>query len=117
MNEQKQLESFWQWCGLKYEVRGLDIDEPESAYRGWYDANDKLVTFKKDGPTVTLDNLFKYAVPAIVQHLSKTMPINWARGRVKNILIQWMADWSLGQDPAIALYNAICKVMEREKAQ
>ena len=122
---------FWEWCDWEYmgvtnsATHGL-VYAPRDTWRHLYKAETTVLspttgkprvipasyeTFyaeKKDGCLpITLDNLFKYAVPKLDKHLALELLGHW----VFSVLSVKAAH----EDPAQALYQAICKVIEGEK--
>ena len=91
-----QIKEFWEWCGFKF--TGGD----------WCYAPDRMHHLRRP-PTIDLNNLFKYAVPRLMEYYkSESTPgyYQTANCRMEN----WVADWidsDNGYDPALALFWAI----------
>ncbi len=78
---QKQIKEFWELCGCKGNVL---------AYLG--------------NCSLTLDNLFKYAVEKV---RIKVGDIEFA-----NLMRRWLRELLLGKDPTLALFWVIYKVIK-----
>jgi len=109
----KELEDLWEWCGLKYEVK--------NGFEYWYDCNGNFMAYCLPGQVasiipVTLDNLFKWAMPKLGGtevfcdvdfRFNKDYDLNWQ----VYLATQYKDDLVAGADtPAQALYLAIQKV-------
>ena len=115
-----QVKELWERCGFRYGkfdfVSSLS-SELDFIDEGWisplagtepYDSNE-FFTGSKDNPlpSVDLNNLFKYAKPAVIKKLGKAVAV-W-----EGILLKWFKEMMLGRDPALALFWAIWAVMHK----
>lgn len=80
---QKQLEKFWEKCGFKHNVpfpelsERQDIPNPERfLVEQWYIAG----IYCGKIPDLTIDNLFKYAVPKLGLVTVSIYPDKWIEG-------------------------------------
>lgn len=108
----EQIKKFWKWCGFR-------IEEAPSLYTPM---NEPLRYYKvlrfPDGehnldlqyPLIDPNNLFKYAVPKLFTGQSKM-----ERNGTYLLLCKAMRDYTDGQNPALALFWAIWKVIENGK--
>jgi len=102
----KELEDLWEWSGLKYKVK--------NGFEYWYGCNGNFIAYCLPRQVasiipLTLDNLFKWAMPKLLHCKLERVHLNMAN---------WLA--SVGttnatgegysDDPAEALYLAIQKV-------
>lgn len=92
--EQEEIRKFWEWCGVA------------KIKRGWKFPNgDVLIDVD---PPITLDNLFKYAVPKL-----NSMELTYQTpDRYTALARQHTEKWFSDKDPAQALYQAIREVMK-----
>ena len=96
----KELEDLWEWCGLKYEVK--------NGFEYWYDCNGNFMAYCLPGQVasiipVTLDNLFKWAVPRVKADIPE---LKWAK-----LFVDWLQDILYdGKEPVTSLYERIQKV-------
>jgi len=102
-----EIKRFWEWCGFKAGTpasNGVfywDLDSPTGEH----------LYFSLDLPPIDLNNLFKYAVPGIKDLLAIKF------GEATD---GWHCDMKIGEEiyglraenPALALFWAICKVRE-----
>ena len=68
-----QKREFWEWCGFRYENHGYD----RSVDGEWFDPSGKY--FKsgiKSLPPIDTNNLFKFAVPKVKEHIEKTSALD-----------------------------------------
>ena len=112
-----QIKKFWEWCGFKYhsygffeyEDRDTTIEDPY-----WESPQGHRIL---SPPKLTLDNLFKYAVPK-VNWLYLGKGIMGQYGCEVRIYPNQGIDYTQGysdytyNDPALALFWAIWEVIE-----
>ena len=108
MNEptEEQIKELWEWCG--FGIDGVGI---------WHCPDG--ITELGGMPKVTLDNLFKWAVPKVIDMEKFIKLETTAQGRyiVKiypNVLVEAEAK-EYREDPALALFWAIYKVIKEQK--
>ncbi len=107
---------FWERCGFIYK------DEPftnDSGHKGigrtFYYPNGEVQGYstRAEGlpiyPTLDLNNLFKYAVPIVHNKLGDKA--------CYDLMCEWVQDIIFDNDPALALYRAICEVINAETNQ
>lgn len=103
MDERK----FWEWCGVKGECQIWDCFNKS-------EENCSVCPYWKY-PPIDLNNLFKYAVPKVLTNgrWLGMVTVQYSEG----VRYLWQVypekqEGGENKDPAIALYQAICKVME-----
>ncbi len=119
----EDIKRFWEWCGLKWfwyhnpncQCGAKDDDGSE---RSWmYKAGNKwkLATrFYNEPMVIDLNNLFKWAVPKLGEDLEVELFMfsqKWfCQLKTRTTIVATSGHYC--GDPAQALYQAICKVME-----
>jgi len=120
MNEpnEEQIKKFWEWCGLWYEQPywlNKDCANGQCCFYGEY--------YQELLRTITLNNLFKYAVPKLYeiegfhvlnyQFVGHSKDIEMFRHSCLIVFTNAKDDiYECAKDPALALFWAIYKVME-----
>jgi hypothetical protein len=113
---ENELKKFWEWCGLKIDVTYPSADETV----GW-----GMGIPEYHMPELTLDNLFKYAVPKLrrlkhlivdeicfaIENSEDTVMILWWTGRPKTDSYGVGVFSGKGETPQEALYKAILEVI------
>ena len=103
----EQIKKFWEWCGLK--VDGLDITLPDGTRHYWKSF-------------LTLNNLFQYAVPKLIE-LNYSFDIWNGSHQMISLIDEWGVQLSLPtrvfhteiqETLALALFWAINKAIEEE---
>ena len=98
---EEEIKRVWQWCGLWYEQpywMHKNCEEGNCCFYGEY--------YQELLKSINLNNLFKYAVPKAKLQLGQ-------RG-LRRLLQEWGERIILNDDPALALFWAIYKVIEGE---
>ena len=118
---QEQIKEFWEWCGLRYEC----YDTPAFPNMGgaWIDTDDKLTNTEDpcEPPPIDLNSLFKYAVPFVQDkgYMIELYSYEHKGYKVKVYNIIGQVDIPIvitkDDDPALALFWALYKVMEASK--
>ena len=97
-----QIKEFWEWCGWKQDSIGNWLYPPQY----------KNEQFRMYGiPPITLDNLFKYAVPKVDRY---RLEDDWSKIE-KHFAYAEIGEKSgsaWDKDPALALFRALDKVRE-----
>jgi hypothetical protein len=102
---QERLEAFWKrrgftqvedYCGLKY------WRNPDNRKHGY------------QSPTLTLDNLFKYAVPAAATEIAFNYSDSRALKVRATVILPLTASHAEADTPALALFIALEKLKEVE---
>jgi hypothetical protein len=123
------LKKFWEWCGFHYE----DYNTPTMPHQGgeWLSSQGHPADDTGELPELTLDNLFKYAVPKLRElgygvRLQASELRDNDTGKVifkwtyyamifythyDNIPKRWRNIEEFNCDPAQALYKAIQEVI------
>jgi hypothetical protein len=116
----EQITKFWEWCGFRF------VPQKESMRFGgkqdYWDTQNYYITPKNTKrhylPTISIDNIFKYAIPKLQQEGNiielTALECNSFECRIGSVMD---ASWSCGirSDNAIeALFNAIYEVIENE---
>ena len=128
---QEEPKEFWEWCGLVFKSRDVSYGEPAFApSHGWYNSDGQLVGFAT--PRLTLDNLFRWAVPKVLQGygLMETYWFSttaglfysetciWERDDIqlkgKLLAKAWTEDFDLEKANIKSTYEAIQKVREEQ---
>ena len=106
---QERLEKFWRRCGFQFwkPVEG-------GAYDTKYPTSELVLS--RDLPELTLDNLFKYAVP-LVSYCSLTKPEHPSYGglwlaEVRYRGNEYKEELTENKDPALALFEALERALE-----
>ena len=86
-----ELKDFWEWTGFKY-IGGYTVM--------WVDPKGQMAD---ELPALTLDNLFKWAVPRVKADIPE---LKWAK-----LFVDWLQDILYdGKEPVTSLYERIQKV-------
>ena len=100
-----RVKELWEWCGFEEWSRWR--------YPNGYQ--------QKKLPNITLNNLFKYAVPKVVAGDDYTIQISTSKYHTNVLIISHYSDMVKykyfgegGQDPALALFWAIWEVIHGE---
>ena len=106
---QEQLKKFWEWCGFKWiiDIHSNYWSETQD-YSHWKNPDGKDCKF----PDITLDNLFKYAVPKLVRYklecadmMNKTHRATFWTGATTYVEVD-------SNKPELALFWAIYSVIK-----
>ena len=62
-----ELKEFWEWCGFQHPDKSLAFTNPQE----WWLWPNKPNYARMETPTITLDNLFKWAVPKFLTEHGK----------------------------------------------
>jgi hypothetical protein len=108
---EEQIKEFWEWCGFRL-VEPVPYDEIQT--KGFWEAPTSHEA-SWGLPPIDLNNLFKWAVPKLSEFDFDGM--TWwesTTGWVCELALQHDTDWVEGQgnDPALALFWAIWKVIK-----
>jgi len=106
------MKEFWERCGFRYELM-----EDDSYTGNWYWFYPHEQGGSRNAPRLTLDNLFKYAVPSLGFDIKF---IQWVDGDFEVDLLDGehtIVAYSKDKDPAQALYQAIAKIIEGENGK
>ena len=116
MNEPTEAQKeFWEWCGLLHYVSPLEKIKYEDNY--WITQSGTVLTAM---PSIDLNNLFKYAVPKLIDRYGGILLI-LPQSDIKSWECKILnspgseATFGYGDSPALALFWAIYKVMEAER--
>ena len=105
---QEQAEKFWMWCGWRFRLSGS-----ESGHY-WQDPKG---TARADLPALSLNSLFKWAVPKVRTNYDVVLE---TADHPKFLATVWeigepnLSSEIVDKDPALALFWAIYKVMEEK---
>ena len=90
-----RVKEFWERCGLKHQ-------EDETTFTVWRDSKGDLICCGHDDrmPDLTLDNLFRYAVPKLLEVKAKFEVMGLLKDWVEGVIIY-------DKDPALALWEVI----------
>jgi hypothetical protein len=117
--KEEQIKKFWEWCGFKYSPLKCDcticrpkqwIAPDSSQYKNGEWEHSEL-------PPIDLNNLFKYAVPKLLNgHCELNTGMSYRKGKCLARVWYGMYDYKEARhdDPALALFWAIYKVIENE---
>jgi hypothetical protein len=109
----KEIEEFWEACGFKpitniQQYPNISTNHPDDIAAWWYPDNDKNYHL----PEITLDNLFKYAVPKVkvisFTNAFATWTVTINEGRLINGEVKVLVE---NDDLTQALYQAIKQVI------
>lgn len=115
--DKERIQKFWEKCGFRYEETTPEwaLEQGKSSSMWWLDP--EHCTYKKNKlPPITLDNLFKYAVPKVYDmELIKRNRFagEWQtayRAKVRLARKPWQLPVT-DKDPATALFLAIERVI------
>jgi hypothetical protein len=114
---QEQIKEFWEWCGFKRLPQGNRYYHFELTTKvmDWQAPTGETMPYL---PRIDLNNLFKWAVPKLQQTGREVGIIareaSGFEAKVLHISPQWS---SIGrdEDPALALFWAIYKVIKEEE--
>lgn len=112
---ENQVREFWEWCGFKFYP---DYNWPE---KGWYGPNGEKLGYcsaRLDGlPDISLDNIFKYAVPKLQQTISPIyVTMKWeVNSESWEISLCDIKNDSKDPSLALALFWAIMEVIHGSK--
>ena len=105
--EESQIREFWEWCGLHQDSFGnisISNNEPNTIEFLEY----------QEYPPVDLNNLWKYAIPKVLERGSN-IHIHIRTGRTKVVISNaFTTHMKTNPDPALALFWAIEKVIDNE---
>ncbi|GAG87747.1 unnamed protein product [marine sediment metagenome] len=118
----KQLKKFWEWCGFELEIVSFNTDpadlggKRECTVDHWHYGANLWTVFP---PTIDLNNLFKYAVPKLIElgyhlELCDTTKPNEYRVAIKDRSFSLVGNLWWDNDPALALFWAIEKLIDGE---
>ena len=115
--KQEDIKRLWEWCGFVFSVEiNYEVYEDYKEHQIFYYPNSPITDNVYRLPEPTLDNLFKYAVPKLLEQYDITLYTDdgyyfaWIRENCSEKII---ADSVVGQlEPAEALAQAILKVIE-----
>ena len=117
--QEEQIKKLWEWCGFKHErpfaaLAKTNIDNPERFnLEQWYIRG----VYCGDIPELTLDNIFKYAVPNFYY---VGLDVVYRDG-IKLFLadVVWFINSedtrngrNINKEPEVALLNAMCEVID-----
>jgi len=110
MKPTEEQMKFWEWCGFEKQL----LEDLPKSYRhegnlGWKYPTDSIgvADTRKQLPDIDLNNLFKYAVPKLRRELSQL--------ELATLMLGWLkAMFEDDEDPALALFWAINKVINEE---
>ncbi len=100
---QEQIKEFWEWCGCQVVMNQHFISE-DLFYFDVVFPDGKEIRVDELIESIDLNNLFKYAVPAIRK---KEL---WLELLLKTGIVDQI--WEVNIDPALALFWAIWEVMK-----
>lgn len=109
----EELRKFWEWLGfgmkyLPYGLRVRELNPNEDNPLDEYTLADPNKCKIADYPKLTLDNLFKYAVPKVKQEIPE---LQWAK-----LFVDWLQDILYDdKDPAITLFYTLFTIFEKQK--
>ncbi len=106
---EEQIKKFWEWCGWK---RGVSAGYKTWIYPEGFDAGLEGAYRKYEfySPDLTLDNLFKYAVPELL--------VVKAKFEVMHRLHDWLEQVIIyEEDPTKTLFWAIWEVIKNDRAR
>ena len=96
---QGQIKEFWEWCGCKL-VNGHD-------YYYWLFLDRSTIKGAAE-PDIDLNNLFKYAVPLIIQHILKVYRPKWNKDSALSYIFDlWDNKIRGGKDYPTALFETL----------
>jgi hypothetical protein len=125
----EKLQKFWEWCGSRFSEFPFFLDYSKICVGIVFPDGTEQRCFEDElEKSLTLDNIFKYAVPK-VKHYSYNLEeirfiMNWNNeggylvdltlsnpdcDRFSASCIQFSAQ---GKTPEVALFNAICEVID-----
>jgi hypothetical protein len=101
-----ELKEFWEKCGFKpithiQQYPDISTNRPDDIVAWWYPDNDKNYHL----PEITLDNLFKYAVPKLNRKQQNDVISRWICG------CEFVIGLYFPDNPAETLYQAIKQVI------
>jgi len=112
---EEEQKKFWEWCGLQYMETTPDwaLKAGYGSDMGWIDSDGFWVDHKT--PPIDLNNLFKYAVPKYIELDSSGDSPNNIDNAYRRLFERWLKrlHWDNWQNPALALFWAIYKVIEQ----
>ena len=109
----EQIREFWEWCGFEF-------DERWSEFNPYKDHNGVI---QHSRTPIDLNNLFKYAVPKVIEKLDKqSVRFECFYRFIENewVWVYWITDdldhitHAIDEDPALALYWALDKAMKEQ---
>ncbi len=123
---ENEIKRFWEGYGFKKQtLEDLPVHFRHEGNLGWrYPFNSLGVAdVRKNLPDIDLNNLFKYAVPKLGindEVIIRWSPVSGHRDYMAEVML-WRESgehkhhcWTISEDPALALFWAIYKVIEGE---
>ena len=111
----RELKKFWEWCGIKYEPDQdcFKVIFPDGE---WYNFGQDWKMGRME-PPLDLNNLFKYAVPKVVEELRARPDVRHIHNAYGRLFNMWLEElFSVGyKELAAALYQAIQKARKKDE--